>query len=577
MMDEQAKDAADRRFGLMWTRQEQQHKKWAAYRRAFAPSRGRFSAAESERGRDKSPRRKNSAPYKTAEEFAAGLQSGLVSISRKWFTLGLFNNRMMTAERVKSWISQVEEIVALRMVQTNFYDQFNDFLKEQGVFGTAAMFIEEDPRDIFICRTLTAGEYAIDVDEQGKVNRFCRKLLYTAQQLSDDFGIESLPPVMREELRDRHRREDDKRYEVRHLIQPNAKYQAYQIGPKGMLFQSLWWLPGREEPEFLRVSGYNEFPVIVGRWKVVGSDIYGCEHPGETALDDANTLQTLETDARGALERAVKPPMLAPKSLMDHVDNRPSHVTYFEEAAGGKPPMVQPLFNMNFDFVSAEEKIKALIGHIERAFYVDLFRMWASDMRAGRTATEVEAREQEKMYIFSPIALRQTSDVLDPAIIRIFRIIERADLLPPPPPDLEGNEIRIEYVSEFALLQKRAAQGGIQTLLSFVGELAQLQAAAGAPPEVIDRIDADEVVEVIAAMHGTSAGIVLGDDAVAKIRETRAEQMRQQQMAAMAAQAAQAAPGLAKAGKDMSETDMSKDSSALQAVANAVNGGGMPA
>ena len=113
--------------------------------------------------------------------------------------------------------------------------------------------------------------------------------------------------------------------------------------------------------------------------------------------------------------------------------------------------------------------------------------------------------------------------------------------------------------------------------MSFVGELAQLQAAAGAPPEVIDRIDADEVVEVIAAMHGTSAGIVLGDDAVAKIRETRAEQMRQQQMAAMAAQAAQAAPGLAKAGKDMSETDMSKDSSALQAVANAVNGGGMPA
>jgi hypothetical protein len=572
-LDRQAKDAASRRFELMWNRQLQKHEEWAAYRRAFAPSRGRFSVPESEQGRKKNPRRKNSSPFKVAEEFAAGMQSGLVSVSRKWFTFGLYENRMMTVERVKAWISQVEEIISLRMMQTNFYDQFNDFIKEQGVFGTSAMFIEDDDRDIFSCRTMTAGEYAIDVDEHGKVNRFCRKLLYTTQQLADEFGIDALPSAMREELKNRFRRGDDDRHEVQHLIQPNEEYQVDTLGPPGMRYQSLWWLPGHDEPDFLRVSGYNEFPVIVGRWKVIGNDVYGREHPGEVALDDANTLQLLETDARGALERTVRPPMLAPRGLMGPLNNVPNGMTFYDSIAG-QAPVVQPLFQVNFDFQSAEQKIQMLIMHIERAFYVDLFRMWASDMRAGRTATEVEAREQEKMYIFSPIALRQTSDVLDPALIRIYGICQRAGILPPAPPDLGDQEIRIEYVSEFALLQKRAAQGGIDTLLYFVERLAQLQAATGSPPEVIDRIDADEIIEVVSSMYGTSAGIVLGDDAAEELRAARAERIQQQQMAATAQAAAEAAPGLAKAGRDMSETPVPGGGSALDAMAGAMSGMG---
>jgi hypothetical protein len=150
-----------------------------------------------------------------------------------------------------------------------------------------------------------------------------------------------------------------------------------------MKYQSLWWLSGNnEEPIFLRTSGYNEFPVIVGRWRVIGDDIYGREHPAEAALDDANTLQDLETDARGALERMVKPPMLAPSTLRGKVDSRPDRLTLYEPMAG-QVPVVQPLFQVNFDFRAAEEKIIALNAHIERAFYVDLFRMWASDCGLG--------------------------------------------------------------------------------------------------------------------------------------------------------------------------------------------------
>jgi hypothetical protein len=565
---------AQRRAESMWTKRQEKEREWTAYSRAFAPARGRFSRpADRSEARDKSPRRKNSAPMKIAEEFAAGMQSGLASPSRLWFHLGLFDERLMEIERVKAWVSECEKILMALLHQSRFYDQFTDFEKEQGVFGTAAMFIEEDDEDVFFCKTLTAGEYAIDADYKGNINRFCRRLAYTAQQLAEDFGISSLPRTIQDTLRDSRRRDAVDRYEVIHLIQPNAEFQADRIGPRGMKWQSLWWLSGNsEEPYFLRVSGYNEFPVIAGRWRVIGGDVYGREHPAEAALDDAVTLQILETDAREALERMVKPPIIAPQSLTGKVDNRPNKLTLYEPVAG-QPPVIQPLFQVNFDFKAAEEKIAMLNAHIERAFYVDLFRMWASDMRIGRTATETEAREQEKMYILAPVTLRQTSEVLDKAIIRTFRMAQRAGRFPPVPEELARQSVKIEYVSEFALLQKRANQGGIETLLYFTNTLAQLQASLGEPPEVVTKLDMDQIIDDVSEMYGLDGGIVLGDDAVARIREDRATQMRQQQEAQMAAEAARVAPGVAKAAKDLSET-RTGGGTALDEISAALEGGG---
>ena len=267
-------------------------------------------------------------------------------------------------------------------------------------------------------------------------------------------------------------------YEVGHLIQPNEAYQADNPGPEGMRYQSLWWLASDTNGRLLRKSGYREFPVIVGRWKVIGDDIYGREHPGELARDDAVTLQELETDARAALEKSVRPPMIAPKNVfMKNLDIRPNKVNLFD-AVTSSEPHVRPLFDMRFDHEAAEMKIASLKAQMERLFYVDLFRMWASDLRSGRTATEVQSREAEKAYILAPVTMRQTYGGLDQVINRVFRIMHRAGLFPPAPPELDGQELRIEYQSEFALLQKRTAQAGLESLLVFAERVAGLQAAA---------------------------------------------------------------------------------------------------
>jgi hypothetical protein len=111
------------------------------------------------------------------------------------------------------------------------------------------------------------------------------------------------------------------------------------------------------------------------RWRLVGEDLYGSEHPGQVALDDAKTLQDIETDERRALKLKVMPPLLAPRSLQHtDIDLRPGKVTYYDDTLPGQAPAVLPIVAANFDHVSAAEKIERLSIGIEKAFYVDLFR-----------------------------------------------------------------------------------------------------------------------------------------------------------------------------------------------------------
>ena len=572
------REDADKRLALMLADRQEYESWWRDLGEQFAQSRGRFGVNEKAK---KSAKRRNSKPYQIADAHAAGMQSGLMSPTRQWFNLNVFHKSLMTIERVKVYLNETQEIMQGRMLQSNFYDQAYDFLKEEGIYGTAAMFIEEDDVDVFVCKTLTAGQYCIGVDDRGRVNRFARTLTYTALQLQEDFGYDNLP---REIQMDLDRKEpSNAKYEVRHLIQPNEKYEVTDVGPAGMAYQSLWWLVGSERPEFLRESGYHEFPVIVARWRIIGNDLYGREQPGDVSFDDAKTVQDLETDARGALEREVKPPMLAPTSLSGALDNRPNRVTLYDPmATQGSVPQVTPLFAMKFSHEAAEAKIMQLLQAIESAYYVDLFRMWSSDLRIGRTATEIQARDGERAYILGPITLRQTNEFATKVLIRIFGILQRANtdpehpMLPPAPPELSDQRVKIEYTSEFALLQKQAARGGIETVLAMAAQLAQLQGMAGAQPIILDKIDPDEILDQIADMYAIPAGMVLGDDATARIREDRALAMKQQQeqaeMQEQAMLAAQAAPGLAGAAKDLSQAQMGGQN-ALEMIANAIDKG----
>ena len=51
--------------------------------------------------------------------------------------------------------------------------------------------------------------------------------------------------------------------------------------------------------------------------------------------------------------------------------------------------------------------------------------------------------------------LERTNDELrDPLIDRVYAIMERAGLIPDPPPELQGVDLRVEYISLMSQAQK---------------------------------------------------------------------------------------------------------------------------
>ena len=556
---------ADIKFAQMLQDRRDYEEWWKALAEVFAPNRGRFSVDDKP---IKTALRFNSRARQVPDDFAAGMKSGLTSPSRPWFTLTLYDTGLAELESVKAWLTEVQDIMQGAMLRTNLYDQLFDVYKEQGIFGTGALLIEEDEENIFVAKALTIGSYCIGVDKIGRVNRFGRQFKRTLRQIAEEFGEDKLPQELRHRLKSKP---ENKYYELRHLIEPSEDYLQNEGRTGKFKYLSLWWLKGFNEPEFLRIGGYNEMPVMIPRWRIINDDLYGREQPGDVGYDDAITLQELELDERSAIKRAVRPPVLVPNTLTEYnIRDKPGGVTFYTPMGNGAP-VITPLYQVQFDHASVANKRLEVTQHLEEIFYTNLFKMWTLDQRQNRTATEIQAREAEKMFMLGPLIERQMSEMLDPMISRIFAIMNRAGKIPEPPAELQNREVKIEYMSILASTQKQAAYSGIEILTNTAGMLAQLQANTGQAPEVLDKIDCDEIIDQLADMYVIPAGIVLGDDAVAEKRAQRqealAQQQQQAQMMAEAQGVAQAAPQVTGAMKDLQDLEMPSGENGLEALA----------
>lgn len=148
--------------------------------------------------------------------------------------------------------------------------------------------------------------------------------------------------------------------------------------------------------------------------------------------------------------------------------------------------------------------------------------------------------------MLGPVLERLHNEMLSPKIDLTFARIVEAGLLPPPPKELQGVDLKVEFVSTLAQAQKMVGLGSMDRLL---GTVAQVAAGSG-DPGVWDKIDKDQVIDRYSDMLGVDPSIIVADDKVAIIRSERA------QAQAQAAQA-QAAPVMAGAARDLASADTS--------------------
>jgi hypothetical protein len=80
---------------------------------------------------------------------------------------------------------------------------------------------------------------------------------------------------------------------------------------------------------------------------------------------------------------------------------------------------------------------------VKDAFYANLFLMMAESDRREITAREIDERHEEKMLMLGPVLERLHDELLDPLVKRVFSIMIRRGLLPPPPQGVQHQQLTV--------------------------------------------------------------------------------------------------------------------------------------
>jgi hypothetical protein len=166
---------------------------------------------------------------------------------------------------------------------------------------------------------------------------------------------------------------------------------------------------------------------------------------------------------------------------------------------------MKPIYTVMPPVQELMQDIKEIQERIKVIFFNDLFMMFQNLQAEPRSAAAVDARREEKLVMLGPVLERFENEALDPAIDRIFGIMLRGGLLPPPPPELHGTFVKVQYVSMLAEAQRATGTAAIERVLATAGNL------AGVDPTAMDVVDVQECLQEYAnAPRGQSEADSVG-------------------------------------------------------------------
>lgn len=463
----------------------------------------------------------------------SGLHAGMTSPGNPWFRLTTSDPNLDESGNVKQWLHDVEELMRMVFQRSNTYRALHTCYEELGAFGTCVTVVQDNFDAVVEHHPLTVGEYAVGSGNGQTVDTLYREFSMTVEQMVRRFGRDRCSQTVRG-MYDQGNL--DPWVPVVHAIEPRHERDPKKRDAQNMAWRSVYLEPGGDQ--VLRESGYNEFPALAARWRTYGQDIYGSS-PAMDALGDAKQLQLQQKRKGQAIDYMTLPPLQAPTSMKAQQHKMlPGGLVYVD--AVGPQQAIRSLFDVRLDLSHLLVDIQDVRRRIDSALFVDLFMMIAQRQASDptMTATEILARQQEKMLLLGPVLERLHGEMLGPLVEVTFARMVGAGILPPAPPELHGRQLQVEFVSALAQAQRAAAVGGADRFVMALGQLAAVK------PEVMDKLDQDAYADYIADRLGVPPQIVVPGKRVALIRQQRAQQEAAMQQAAMAEQAAGAAAKL---------------------------------
>lgn len=514
---------------------------WRELSEFIRPRKGRFFTQDRNKGDKRYQSIINSKATWSLRVAVAGMLAGTMSPTRPWFNFETYDPELMERPDVKMWLYKVEQIIRQIFNDSNLYGQASSFISELLLFGTGAISHVDYFDTVARFFTHTAGSYYIGQDDNYNVDTFCREIELSVKQIVQWFGLENCSEAVKDAY---DKGNYEAWYPVVQLIEPNNLYDPNKKWSINKKFRSVYYEPGLEgkaldNEKLLSVKGFDEFPVHTTRWDVTGEDVYGTDCPAMGALGDIKALQIEEKRKAQAIDKMINPVLTGPAAFRNvPITNLPGGVVLADITDGQG---LTPVHKVDPRLTELREDMNSIEKRIEQAFFVDLF-LAISTMEGiqPRNQLDLIQRNEERLLQLGPVLERFHGEFLDPLMDRTFNQAVRASILPPPPDDLSGQELKVRYISTLAMAQRAVATQSIDRVGAFVGTLVSYGFE-----NVLEKFDAEQAVDEYAKAVGVPPSVIVPDEV---LQERRAAQAERQQLAEANELANQAADTAKKLG-----------------------------
>jgi hypothetical protein len=542
---------------------------WRELARFISPERLKENPDDKHNGSRKDQRIIKNQAGRSLRTFVSGMMNGATPRSRPWFNLTVNNKSKANSAVAKRYFKEVEDVLNSHFQVSNLYRILPMAYKDVGIFSNSAFAMLPHPRYGFYFYPFAIGTYAFSCDAEGNTNMFTRDFSLTVRQVVERYATvkpngqidwSNIPVWVKTNW-------DQAKYletiVLTQMIVPNPSYNPDKksLDPADKKYQSYTYVQSvganlppqtssgfRQEvnvnnQEFIKVSGFDYFPVITPRWEVMPEEDYGMDGPGHIALGDIQTLQEMEKWRLEAVAKLVKPPMVGHASLRRHQASiLAGGITYVDDqgaAAGFKPaftldPKISDLI------IDQQEYVQA----IKSAFYEDLFLMLSGERSVSHvTAREIDEKAAERMSTLAPVLGQWDQDLSSKLIANAQIILEQAGRLPKRPAELQGEQLRPEYISILAQAAKVSMMNSLERFTGYVANLSQVQQ----DPSLLKLMNGEMAIRMYADYVAIDPTLVRDENEFEQIKNIEAQKQAQAQQSAMMAQQAGSAKDLSQA------------------------------
>lgn len=479
---------------------------------------------------------------------AAGFMNGVTSPARKWVNIKKPGTKPY--EEGDDGASPIHAAIRTKILETlagtNYYDSRAEQVYDGCGIGTGVLLCYEDRDHIVKFTVCPPGSYYLTTDNSNNVIKFSREFRMSASDLLEEFGEKVLPAdvVTRARAGGAQART---LYVVSHLIEKNDPQDGILL--TNHPFRELYWFSANMTggAPYLAKRPLYEWPVAVLRWSCPDNSTYGVP-PTLAVMGKAVQLQNLEYKSDQGLDKMISPPMLAHTSMR----NKPkafgaNGITYTNDLSANNG--ARPAYQVQMPFQEMEIKRQRIVQAIKDGLFNYLFDM-ISQLDTVRSATEIDARREEKMVILGPVLHRSYLDDIGVVVKRVYGILARKKLVPDLP---QGEGAEIEFSNILSDVQKASDVATIERFTAFVGQIIP------AWPEAQPKVNILDIVKQYAEGLGVRPSSLNMDDEVA---QAVAPQNEMQQLL----QTSEVAKNFGAAGQSLGNVDVGGGMSAVQSL-----------